>query len=344
MAGTVVVQTAFLGDVVLTTPLLRELRRARPSAPLTVVTTPVGAETLAGHPSVDAIEILDKRGGDRGPLGLAGVVRRVRAGRPDVAVAAQRSARTGLIVLLSGAGLRIGFAGAPGRFAYTERVPWTPSDHAVRRYLALALPAGGDPRAADPRPEIPVLPEARERARALLAEAGIGESEPVLAVAPGSIWGTKRWLPEGFAAVVRAAASRGLAPVLVGSAAERALCEEVAEAAGARAANLAGRCRIPELAAVLARARALVSNDSGAGHLAGAVGTPVVAIFGPTVPSFGYTPFGEAHRIVEHPALACRPCDRHGPRVCPLGHFRCMREIGAERVIAALDEAIGARS
>jgi heptosyltransferase II len=343
MAGTLVVQTAFLGDVVLTTPLLRELRRARPGAPITVVTTPVGAETLARHPAVDAIEVLDKKGSDRGPLGLARAVRRIRAGRPDLAVAAQRSARSGFLVLLSGAKLRIGFAGAPGRFGYTDRVPWTPTDHAVRRYLALALPAGGDPIAADPRPEIRVAPEARERALALLAEAGVGKGAPFLAVAPGSIWGTKRWLPEGFAAVVRAALSRGLAPVLVGSPEERALCDEVALAAGVGVANLAGTCRIQELAAVLAGARALVSNDSGAGHVASAVGTPVVSIFGPTVPAFGYTPFGEANRIVEHTDLPCRPCDRHGPRVCPLGHFRCMREIGAERVLEALDQVLGAR-
>jgi heptosyltransferase-2 len=118
----------------------------------------------------------------------------------------------------------------------------------------------------------------------------------------------------------------------------------VARAAGALAANLAGRCRIPDLAAVLARSRALVSNDSGAGHVASAVGTPVISIFGPTVTSFGYTPFGDANRIVEHPGLACRPCDRHGPQVCPLDHFRCMREIGADRVLAALDAALaGAR-
>jgi heptosyltransferase-2 len=223
-------------------------------------------------------------------------------------------------------------------------VPWSAAEHAVRRYLALARPAGGDPAAADPRPEVPLLADARERAVALLAEAGVVDGEPLLAVAPGSIWGTKRWLPEGFASVVRSAADRRLIPVLVGPASERPLCDEIIRAAGARAANLAGRCLIPELAAVLARARALVSNDSGAGHVASAVGTPVVTIFGPTVPAFGYAPFGGDHRIVEHETLPCRPCDRHGPEVCPLGHFRCMREVGADRVLEALDEVIGARS
>ncbi len=343
MAGIVVIQTAFLGDVVLTTPLLRELRRARPEVPITVVTTPVGAETLAGHPSVDAIEVFDKKGRDRGPSGVARLSRRLRARAPEIAVAAQRSARTGLLSLLSGAGARIGFAGASGRFAYTRRVPWTAGDHAVRRYLALSEPAGGEPATADPRPEIAVAADARERVRELLASAGVLEEEALLAIAPGSIWGTKRWLPEGFAAIATAAASRGLVAVLVGAPDERPLCDEVAAASGSRAINLAGRCGIPDLAALLARARVLVSNDSGAGHVASAVGTPVISIFGPTVPGFGYTPFGEGNRVVEHPGLGCRPCDRHGPQACPLGHFRCMREIGADRVLSALDEVLSGR-
>jgi heptosyltransferase-2 len=99
---------------------------------------------------------------------------------------------------------------------------------------------------------------------------------------------------------------------------------------------LAGRTGIPELTALLARSRALLVNDSGPGHVASAVGTPVVAVFGPTVPAFGYTPYGAANRVVEHPDLECRPCDRHGPQVCPLGHHRCMRDLPPERVIAAL--------
>ena len=102
-----------------------------------------------------------------------------------------------------------------------------------------------------------------------------------------------------------------------------------------------GRTSPPELTALLARSRVLVTNDSGPAHVASAVGTPVVAVFGPTVPAFGYTPFGERNRIVERAGLACRPCSSHGPQVCPLGHHRCMKEIGPEAVLAALEAAVG---
>jgi heptosyltransferase-2 len=114
----------------------------------------------------------------------------------------------------------------------------------------------------------------------------------------------------------------------------------VSALAGGGIPNLAGRTRPPELTALLARSRAIVTNDSGPGHVASAVGTPVVAVFGPTLPAFGYTPWGARNRIVEHHALACRPCSSHGPQVCPLGHHRCMREIAPADVLRALDAVL----
>jgi heptosyltransferase II len=336
MRRVLVVQTAFLGDIVLTTPLLRELKRLDAACEVTVLTTPLGRAILAGHPCVDAIVTHDKKGADGGPVGVGRAALALRRERFDVAVAAQRSSRTGILVRVAGAPRRIGFAGAAGRWAYTASVPWDAARHAVHRYLALAGPLGGDPERADPQPSLAVGEAARAKVEALLKDAGIGAADPVLAVSPGSIWGTKRWTPEGFAEVVREAPSLGTAPVLVGAPDESALCREVAALSGGRVPVLAGVTGIPELVALLARARALVVGDSGPGHIASAVGTPVVAIFGPTVPAFGYTPYGPAHRIVEHANMPCRPCDRHGPPVCPLGHHRCMTEIPARRVLDAL--------
>ncbi len=340
----VVVQTAFLGDVVLTTPLLRELRRARPEARISVVATPTGVETLRGLPWVDGLVAYDKRGAERGPAGLWRLARGLSRPRADFGIAAQRSARTGLLLQLARSRERVGFEGAPGAWAYTRRVPWVASEHAVRRYLELARPLGGDPDRADRRPELAVLGEARERVERILEEHGIGGEEPLLVVAPGSVWGTKRWTPEGYAEVVRAAAARGLRPILVGAERERPLCGTILEMAGGAGVSIAGRTSVPDLTALIARARGIVTNDSGPAHVASAVGTPVVAIFGPTVPAFGFVPWGEASRIVEHPSLPCRPCSPHGPEVCPLGHHRCMREIPKEQVIGALERVLETRA
>lgn len=321
------VQTAFLGDVVLTTPLLRALHAA--GSEVSVVATPLGCAVLDGAPFVAGLRPYDKKKGEKGLAGTLRLALALRRARFDVAIAAQRSFRSGVLVRLSGARERVGFERAAGRWAYTREVAWHPERHAVHRYLALF------DGPADPAPELAVAPGAAARVEALLLDHGIAASDRVLAIAPGSVWGTKRWTPEGFRAVIDAAPSRGLRPVLVGSPDERALCEAIGGAP-----VLAGTTRVPELTALLARSRALVTNDSGPGHVASAVGTPVVAVFGPTVPSFGYTPFGERNRIVELSGLDCRPCDRHGPQVCPLGHHRCMKDLPAARVLAALDEVL----
>jgi heptosyltransferase-2 len=218
-------------------------------------------------------------------------------------------------------------------------VAWLGDRHAVHRYLALSAAAGGEPASADPQPELAVSDRNSIYVEEMLANEGIGADEPVVCFAPGSVWGTKQWTPHGYAEVARRSASEGMRPVLIGSPEERTLCLEVGEAAG-NVPVLAGRTGLPQLAALLKRAEALVGNDSGPAHIASAVGTPVVAVFGPTVPAFGYTPFGSNVRVVERSGLECRPCHHHGPQVCPLDHFRCMSEIEAETVFRQLQDLL----
>jgi heptosyltransferase-2 len=333
-----IVQTAFLGDAVLTTPLLRELRRVRPMASLCLLTTATGRSVLNGLPYVDRWLVLDKRWDREGCRSSRGVLRELMGTRFDAAVAAHRSVRTGVLLRMSGARLRVGFTGAPGAWAYNRRVPWDPGEHAVRRYLQLSAALGGEPGTADPQPRLTVEPGAAARANLMALEHGVAAEDNLLCVAPGSVWPTKRWLPAGYARVVAAARARGLVPVLVGSPEERELCRSVA--ALTPAPVLAGRTSIPELVALLARARIVVANDSGAAHVASAVGTPVVSVFGSTVPGMGYAAFGPLTRVVERAGLECRPCGRHGARNCPLGHFRCMTEVAAEQVLARVDELL----
>lgn len=341
-ARILVVQTAYVGDVVLTTPLLRELHRGHPEARITMVTTESGRQLLEGLPHLHRLIALDKGWGGKSWRSFAGTLLQLAQERFDIAIAAQRSLRTGQLLLASAAPLRVGFAGAPGAWAYHRRVPWCADKHAVWRYLDLAACAGCDASTADPRPELRVDPAAASRVAELLREGGLAAGGRFLCVAPGSIRATKRWLPAGFARLIADSAGRGLPAVLVGTAEERQLCSDVAAAARCGPLVLAGRTSIPELVALISRASAVVANDSGAAHVASAVGTPVVSIFGPTSPAAGYRPFTAASRVVEHPNLACRPCSRRGSPRCPLGHFRCMRELPAEAVIERLVELLPA--
>ena len=125
---------------------------------------------------------------------------------------------------------------------------------------------------------------------------------------------------------------------IVGSSADRELAGEIAGAAGTRAIDCTGKLSLLASAELIGRARVLVTNDSSPLHLASAMATPTVAIFGPTVPEFGFGPLAPRSVVLGIMTLACRPCDRHGPQRCPLGHWRCMREITARQVAEVVRE------
>jgi len=319
---TLVIQTAFLGDVVLTTPLLSAL--ARDGGPVDVVTTPAAAPLLEGHPAVRRVIRYDKRGADAGPRGLwrlAGELRREGYGR---AVLPHRSWRSAALALLAGVPRRIGFAGAPAAIAYSVRVPRPPAGHEAERLLALAGPE------ATPAPAVALglSPADRAAADRWLAEHRV---EPgFVALAPGSIWGTKRW---PYYAELAAALAHPI--VVLGSRDDAPLGAAVVAAAPGRGHSAAGELDLRASAALLERAAVLVTNDSAPLHLATAVGTPIVALFGPTVPAQGFGPRGPHDRTLGV-TLRCRPCSAHGPQVCPLGHHRCMRDLPVEQVVRAV--------
>src|SRR6185503_8141804 len=153
--------------------------------------------------------------------------------------------------------------------------------------------------------------------------------EPLIALAPGSIWGTKRW--PYYADLARRLTSAGRVIVL-GSASDTPLAAEIAAATFGSAIDATGRLSLLASAALLERCVLAVTNDSAPQHLASAAGTPTISIFGPTVPAFGFGPLAPRSAIIEHHDMPCRPCDPHGPMVCPLGHWRCMRELDVDRV------------
>ncbi|MBK7350805.1 MAG: glycosyltransferase family 9 protein [Gemmatimonadetes bacterium] len=316
----VVLQTAHLGDVVLTIPLLRRL--AERHGPVDVVTTPAAAPLLAGQPAVHAVIPFDKHATDAGPPGLFHLARRLRAGAYQVAWLPHRSVRSGLAAWLAGIPERAGFAGSPGRWWYTRQVPLPATGHQTTRLAALA---GAVP---EPPPWFTVRPEDQAQADAWLAAQAI--RGPFAVLAPGARWGTKRWPWFG-----ELAAALPLPSVVIGGADDQALAAAVV-AAAPRATGAAGVHGLGVTAGIIARGAVVVSNDSVALHLAGGLARPAVALFGPTVPAFGFGPLGTTDAIVEHPALPCRPCSPHGPATCPLGHHRCLRAIGVPAVLAAV--------
>jgi heptosyltransferase-2 len=339
--SSLVIQTSFLGDVVLTTPLLSELAS---KGPVDIVVTPAAAPLLANHPAIRDVIVFDKRGADGGIGGLWRFARelRVRAdGSPrgtTSAYMAQGSMRSAALALAAGIPERVGFSTSAGRYLYTRRSKYRADRHHAERLWRLAAGDG----AAAPAPETVrprLYPGEPERAaiNALLKDVP-RDGAALLALAPGSIWATKRW-PHFPAFASRVAPLYRI--VVIGSADDAPLAAEIARAAGPeRVVDATGKFSLLASTELLARCAALVTNDSAPQHLASAAGTPTLAIFGPTVPAFGFGPLAPRHATVGNERLDCRPCDSHGPKVCPLGHFKCMKELAVEQVAEALNSLL----
>jgi heptosyltransferase-2 len=315
--------------VVLTTPLLSVL--AARHGPVDVVTTPAAAGLLEGHPSVASVIRYDKRGVDRGWRGLLRIGRELRSREYSRVYLPHRSLRSAALALWSGALERIGFADAPGAVSYTSRVARPASGHEVERLLALAQPASAEEAGVS----LALTEQDRTRADAWLASQGVVTR--FAALAPGSIWGTKRW-----PYYLELAARLDRMVVVVGGADDVALANAIVAAAPDRVVSAAGVLSLRESAALIQRASVLVTNDSAPLHLATAVGTPIVALFGPTVPEFGFGPRRAGDLTLGHAGLSCRPCSRHGPPRCPLGHHRCMRDLSVDAVLEAVANIVSA--
>ncbi len=325
-----IVQTSFIGDVVLTTPLIAVLAER---GPVDVVATRLGASVLAGNPHVRHLVAYDKRGDDRGLSGLRRVARAVRAESPDArAYLAQGSIRSALLARAASYGERIGFDTSPGRAFYTRRLAFRRDEHHAERLLRLAHEDGATIAPSALRPCL--YPSAADRAAVdAFLSAAPNDGRPLLALAPGSVWATKRW--PYFAQLASELVPKAR-PVVIGSSEDAALALEIVRATRGDAIDASGRLTLLGSAELIGRCRALVTNDSAPLHLASAMNTPTVAVFGPTVPAFGFGPLAERSAIAEHLTLECRPCHPHGPKVCPLGHWRCMRELSVAAVLQRL--------
>jgi heptosyltransferase-2 len=336
VSGSLVVQTSFLGDVILTTPLIAELAKR---SPVDVLATPEGAAVLANNPDIRNIIRYDKRGTYGASLSLWQTIRELRGRRPyDAAYLAQGSFRSGLLAMMTGARERIGFASSTGRALYTRQLPYRPDRHHAERLWSLSMAECADPPTPNQvRPRL-YPSDGERRIVDLLLSRDATPDEPFVAVAPGSAWGTKRW---PYYVELAKKLSNDFRVAIIGSKADAQIAEAISAALPAgRVINSVGVLPLLASAELIGRAQAIVTNDSAPQHLASAMGTPTLTIFGPTVPEFGFGPLAERHAVAGVEGLPCRPCDRHGPQRCPLTHWRCMRELGPEYVASLLTEVL----
>lgn len=322
-----VIRYSALGDVVLATSVLEPLRARYPKARIEWVTDPLYAPLLEGLPELAQVHRLSREGADA----AWPVATRLR-GRFDLVVDLQNKFRSALVAR----------AAAPLRTAFKRRTalravmsifgsdPPLVRAHATRLYGEALQPFGIESAG-------PLKVNLSPQARALAADALQGVEAPAVALAPGARWATKRWSPERFAAVADALHADGMRIVLCGGPGDRDAFAAFRAATRAKVAADLSFLPIDALAAAIARVQLLVACDSGPVHLATAVGTPVLALFGPTSTTrWGPPPPGRALSL----GLTCSPCSNHGGDYCPEGHHRCLADLAPEAVLAAAREML----
>jgi len=322
----VVVAPTWLGDAVMALPALADVDQHVPHATVAVLARASVAPLFTLVAGVDETVVWP-----RGPAWRQ-APSALTQGRYDAALLLPNSFHSAFVVWRAGIRERWGYAGDCRGALLTRSVVRSWSMHHTRRYQYLVGELGVPTGASEPRLDLPET--VRHAARSLLVDTGWDGRSPIVALAPGAAFGgAKRWPAESFAAVAARLASEGMTAMLLGTPADNAVRDEVCAAlpSGVRVLDLVGRTTLPQLAGVFTWCRALVSNDSGAMHLAAALGVPVVAVFGPTDETMT-RPLGRGPCEVVTRPVWCRPCHL---RECPLDH-RCLRGISANLVVDRL--------
>ena len=331
-----VIQTAFIGDAILTLPLIQALKIHYPNSSIDVIVAPRTAEIFAHHPAISKIIQYDKRGSDKGIKGLRRMRNELRTTNYDLVLVPHRSLRSAFLTWLLHPSLSIGFDTSAGRWLFKRIVRYNSSFHEIERNLSLLsslkLPTivAELPRLYPSNQDVQILDS-------IMSTDKLNSYKNIIALAPGTIWNTKRWPVDRFAAVCQRVASENIAIVLIGGKEDEALCRHVTEIAQRKNVfNAAGKLTLLQSAELIRRCKVLISNDSAPMHIAVAMGTPVVAIFGATIPGFGFAPRGPRDIVVETNGLKCRPCSIHGGKRCPIKTFECMMAIDPEVVVSKL--------
>ncbi len=315
-----IIQTAFLGDVILATPVISEMKRLFPDSTIDVLVKKGNEALLQNNPHLNNIIVFDKsKGKYRSILQL---IRQFRSRKYDLVINLQRFGSSGIITALSGAKKKYGFKKNPFSFAFTKSFDHQIDNglHEVERNLSVIKEFGA---VTKKRPEL--FPSKDH-----FAKISTFTSDEFFCFAPASVWFTKQLPKEKWVELIQQKSMEG-AIYLLGGKDDETLCQEIIDLAKiSNAQNLAGKLNLLESAAMMSKAKRNFVNDSGPLHLASAMNAPVTAFFCSTIPSFGFGPLSEDSEIKEVLNLSCRPCGLHGHKACPEGHFKCGNEIFIE--------------
>ncbi len=312
MKKVLIIQTAFLGDVILATPIIANLKLKFPEAEIDFLVKKGNEELLNNHPDLMQVFTFDKK---KKRSEILRLIQLFRKNQYDLVINLHRFASSGLLTVLSGAKRKIGFQKNPFSFLYSKAYPHQMDQglHEVDRNLNLIsdllIPTVRRPALYPKDSDLKSVEEFLKQAYYCLA--------------PASVWFTKQAPEAVWVQLMKQLNESGASIYLIGGPDDKNLLDKIIETSTVNAVNLAGKLSIMQSAALMKGATRAFVNDSGPLHIASAMNTPVTAFFCSTVSDFGFGPLSDDAKILEVNDLSCRPCGLHGHQECPQGHFKC---------------------
>lgn len=330
MQKILVIQTAFIGDVVLATGMLEKLHDQYPVAAIDILVRKGNESLFTQHPFLHEVLVWDKKASKYSHL--FGLLKKIRQHKYDVLINVQRFAATGFLTAFSKARTTIGFDKNPFSFLFSDVVRHVVSEgdhalHEIERNHQL-IRSLTDDKAAKPK----LYPSEQDEK----AVAGL-TNKKYICVAPASVWFTKQFPADQWIAMIDGVA-HDTAVYLLGAGSDKVLCEKIKSGSQHPfITNLAGQLNFLQSAALMKKAVMNYVNDSAPMHFASSVNAPVAAVYCSTIPAFGFGPLSDNSHVIEAlPPLSCRPCGLHGKKACPQQHFHCARWVTTQQLLAVL--------
>jgi heptosyltransferase-2 len=322
-----VIQTAFLGDLILTLPIIQTIKKNQNDSIVDVLCIPYTCTILQNNPYINRTIVFDKHT-HRKYSDIYALANDLKSQNYDYAIIPHRSARSGIIAMLARIENRIAFKKLFFDWLYTETVEYNSAIHEIDRNLSLLN--SFDFKIYYKVPEL--FPSHGDIFKVNILLGKI-DYDKMICIAPGSKWNTKKWSKENYSLLCNKLLLNGYNVILIGSKYDTVECEYI-KSYNENVFNLCGLLTINETAVVIKKASLLISNDSAPVHIASATGTTVIDIYGPTNPEIGFSPISDKSICIQNKNLNCRPCAIHGGKVCPTKTFDCMNSITPEIVFS----------
>lgn len=328
-----IIQTAFIGDTILASHFARAVKEHYPNSKIHFFLRKGNESVIMGLPTIEKTWVWDKQGGKT--KNLIKLISELRKIDFDLVFNLHRHFNSGLVSAMVKSPFKAGFKQNPLSFFYTRKINHQIPDprgwHEVQRNLEIIPDYQINDNAKMYKPELPLQEKHLDKVSRY-------KTESYFVIAPASVWFTKAFSPEKYRELTTELVKRGKV-YFIGAPGDKSLCDEIRKDLP-RTENLCGELNLLESAALMKNAERVFVNDSAPLHLASCVNAKTTAIFCSTVQEFGYTPLADHSVVVDvGNTLSCRPCGLHGYQKCPLGHFKCSRDIQVQKILETLGQA-----